>query len=123
MRRRLAISLLSIYLIAISGMAISAHFCCGRLDVVKLTIGLPRSSYTIPQIQEACCQDFTKYIKLQDAHQGSIFVYWPIDVFLPQLPLLHFSTASFFSRKLIPTQEVSLSNSPPLFVLHQIWLI
>jgi len=123
MRRKIAISLLWIYLIGISGMAVSAHFCCGQLASVELGVALEATHYHQPQLDEACCRDFTQFLKLHDAHQLSSFIGWHVDAWLPQRAFLIFSPEYIFSHPQYQVHDVFALHSPPLFVLHQVWLI
>jgi len=123
MRRKIAISLLWIYLIGISGMAVSAHFCCGQLASVKLAVTVEHAPHHQPQLDEACCRDFTQFLKLRDAHQLSSFIGWHVDAWLLQRVFLVFSPEHIFSHPQYQVHDVFAPHSPPLFVLHQVWLI
>ncbi|SFV32546.1 hypothetical protein SAMN05660895_1378 [Thermoflavifilum thermophilum] len=112
-----------IYLTSISGMAISVHFCCGQLDTVKLSVGMKNIPHDYLQLQEPCCSDFTTSAQIHDVHQLSSFALGQVEALLPQHPLL---LASFDTDFLLLKRKVSDSfplHSPPLFVLHQVWLI
>ncbi|MBX6379124.1 MAG: hypothetical protein IRZ01_00380 [Thermoflavifilum aggregans] len=123
MRRKIAISLLWTYLTSISGIGISVHFCCGQLDTVKLGVGMKNIHHDYLQLGEPCCRDFATSVQIHDVHQLSSFVFGQIEAFLPQHPLLLASRDADFS---LPKRKVSdyfLPHTPPLFVLHQVWLI
>ena len=68
MRKVVAIVLLLFYIISSSGVAIRAHYCCGKLRSLNLVLN---SSEDKECKKKACCSDKLAFYKIDDTENAS----------------------------------------------------
>ncbi len=96
------------YAVSVIGLALSLHFCGGKLANVQLFSkdNACRLCKDIPAVKkdDGCCKNSQVSIKVKDSHQTEASVQLPklysTQVFLysPLLSLLNDNTSSFFSK-------------------------
>ena len=115
MKRLLAISILFIYTLGVTGVGVTSHFCCGRQASFQIVYAFSIfPDNPSPHGISGCCGKETRFFKVHDAQQQSANF---IEIKSPQLstPLVPFG----FDR-LLAIQQSSLPNSfynlhaPPL---------
>ncbi len=115
MKKLLAISMLLIYTLGTTGVAVASHFCCGRLAAVHIEYALSSSpNQASGQGMQGCCGDMTHFYKVQDAQQAAVNDI-SLNAPLVQTPLISFT----FERLLAilqPSGIVSFNtlHAPPL---------
>lgn len=65
LKKAAILGLLWIYTIGVSGIAVSAHYCCGEL--VGIRVNFPAKDCGQAS-KPNCCQDFTHFWKIADSH-------------------------------------------------------
>lgn len=73
MKKLLAISMLLIYTLGTTGVAVASHSCCGRLAAVHIGYALsPSPNQVSGQGMQGCCGNEIHFYKVQDAQQQSV---------------------------------------------------
>ncbi len=92
LKQKIALSLSAFYLISVIGLALSMHFCAGKLADVSLFTNKVSCKYCKPELQKttdnSCCKNTTVEAKVKDDHQGQSAFKLPkafnVAIFLPQ---------------------------------------
>ncbi len=114
LKQKLAISLCTFYLISVIGVALSLHFCGGKLASVSATSAKASCKYCkaepIAQKDDNCCKNTEVDVKVKDNHQVESAIKLPklfsVDVYLH----------SYFSqvfRQFLPIFFSKLENKAP----------
>lgn len=108
MKRKLAIALCSLYLISVIGVALSFHFCGGKLAAVssvhaQQSCKLCKSAPKEPT-DSNCCKNTVLDVKVDDSHQASKMVSLP-DAF-SLIAFLPIDFHALFSR-IFPTSLIT----------------
>ncbi len=115
MRKLLAVLMLFIYTLGVSGVGVASYFCCGRLAAVHIGYAfsaLPGHGST--DGMQGCCGNTTHFFKIHDAQQQSVN-----DIRF-NTPLMQASLAScaveglLFFLQSSRTLSFSALHSPPL---------
>ncbi|GAA4314997.1 HYC_CC_PP family protein [Compostibacter hankyongensis] len=69
MKKLWVIPILLCYLLSAGGVAVSAHFCCGRMASVKISYAAPGCGHDRSGTDKRCCSDVSHFFKLRDAHE------------------------------------------------------
>lgn len=129
MKKLLAIVLLLFYLPAISGVAISKHFCCGKIASVKIQLAMQEGIDHSPVKDKNCCNDISHFFKIRDPQQVSVS---NISCKAPVLSVPAFTNVVnliFFSNEESTSVNSDFFHSPPprttqpLFVRNEAFLI
>jgi hypothetical protein len=67
MRKAIAILLILFYIISSSGVAIKAHYCCGKLKSLNLVL----NSNEDRECKKRCCSDRLAFYKVDDTERAS----------------------------------------------------
>lgn len=75
LKRKIAIALCSFYLISVIGVALSFHFCGGRLASVS-AVSTPKgckfcASEKKTGTEKDCCKDTSLHVKVDDSHRAA----------------------------------------------------
>ncbi|MCW3126427.1 MAG: hypothetical protein JWO03_2085 [Bacteroidetes bacterium] len=70
MRKVVAILLLMLYIISSSGVAIKAHYCCGKLQSLNLVL----NSSEEKDCKKGCCSDRLAFYKIDDTQSASTVI-------------------------------------------------
>jgi len=114
LKQKLAISLCTFYLVSVIGVALSLHFCGGKLASVSVTDAKASCKYCktapIAQKDDNCCKNTKIDVKVKDNHQIESAVKLPklfsLDVFLHP-------TVSQIFRQFLPRFFSQLENKAP----------
>lgn len=129
MKKLLAIALLLFYLPAISGVAISKHFCCGELASVNIQLAAEDYGHNAQHQDGNCCNDISHFFKIHAPQQVSVS---NISCKAPALPIPAFTniiSLVFFSNEDNASINSNFFHSPPprtvqpLFVRNESFLI
>lgn len=119
-KQRIALSMAALYVVSILGLALSLHFCGGRLANVelfssevscKLCKDIPNEKK-----EDGCCNNTTVSVKVKDSHQISAKTLLPelfsIELFTiqPVIDLVQKNTVKLVSK--------SLNKAPP----RSVWI-
>lgn len=109
LKQKIALSLAVFYTVSVIGLALSLHFCGGKLENVKL-FGNEVSCKFCADIpaekikDDGCCKNTNVTVKVKDSHQTAAKIglpkLFPIQLFLPS-PVLEFLSnisPAFFSK-------------------------
>ncbi|MFC3561303.1 HYC_CC_PP family protein [Pedobacter jamesrossensis] len=118
LRQKIALTLAVFYAVSVMGLALSLHFCGGKLENVKLFSNEVSCKFCkdIPAEKikdDGCCQNKQVTVKVKDSHQGEAQIQMPklfsIQLFLhpPVLEFLSNITPAFFSK--------ITNKAPPLY--------
>lgn len=114
LKQKLAISLCTFYLISVIGVALSLHFCGGKLAAVSATRAVAGCNYckaeSSSKKDDKCCKNTKVDVKVKDNHQAEYGFKLPklfsVDVFL------HPNVSEAFNL-FLPTYLSKLSNKAP----------
>lgn len=114
LKQKLAIGLCSFYLMSVIGVALSLHFCGGKLAAVSITSAKASCKYckAKPEAQKDnnCCKNTKVDVKVKDNHQAESAIKLPklfsVDVFL------HPNVSQIFSQ-FFPIFFSKLENKAP----------
>ena len=70
MRKVVAIILLLLYIISSSGVAIKAHYCCGKLKSLNLVL----NSSEDKECKKGCCSDKLAFYKVDDNQNATTVI-------------------------------------------------
>jgi len=128
MKKFAAIILLILFLISNSGMAFTAHYCCGELTSIDFQSAKQEPCYCgKKEMKSDCCKDKTTVLKsIKDLSQTNLFTF---KILSQKFELLHTSQNS-----IIPTSQIIpqgfLTYHPPMikpdvsiFLLNRVFLI
>ena len=114
LKQKVALSLCSFYLVSVIGVALSMHFCGGKLSSVAIYSSKATCKYCQTEVvdkkDDGCCKNTKFEVKVKDSHQvGSSFK-------LPKLfsfeSLIPFSADEIF-KKLRPIFFQKIENKAP----------
>ncbi|RNL50600.1 HYC_CC_PP family protein [Pedobacter jejuensis] len=108
LKQKIALSLAVFYAVSVMGLALSLHFCGGKLENVKLFSNEVSCKFCadIPaeKKDDGCCKNTQVTVKVKDSHQTEAQTQMPklfsIQLFLhpPVLAFLSNITPTFFSK-------------------------
>ena len=130
LKQKIALSLAVFYAVSVMGLALSLHFCGGKLENVKLFSSTVSCKFCVDIPAEkikddGCCKNTQVTVKVKDSHQTAAKVEMPklfsIQLFLhpPVLEFLTNITPAFFSK--ISNKAPPLSSRVALHVFHCIF--
>ncbi|WP_421945685.1 HYC_CC_PP family protein [Pedobacter sp.] len=130
LKQKIALSLAVFYAVSVMGLALSLHFCGGKLENVKLfsselACNLCKDIPAEKIKDDGCCKNTQVTVKVKDSHQTAAKVEMPklfsIQLFLhPQvLEFLSNITPAFFSK--ISNKAPPLSTRVALHVFNCIF--
>jgi hypothetical protein len=128
MKKLLAIVLLLFYLPAISGVAISKHFCCGKIASVKIQLAAEQCGHHSQSEDKNCCNDISHFFKIHAPQQISVSnisckaPVLPVPVFMHALSLI-FVNESPTSVNNNFLHSPPLRTTSPLFLSNSVFLI
>ncbi|MFC4143233.1 HYC_CC_PP family protein [Pedobacter mendelii] len=100
LKQKIALSLAVLYAVSVMGLALSLHFCSGKLENVKLFSNEVSCKFCkdipVEKIKDdGCCKNTQVTVKVKDSHQTEAQIQMPklfsIQLFLHQ-PVLEFLT-------------------------------
>ncbi|MBC7615805.1 MAG: hypothetical protein H7202_07035 [Pedobacter sp.] len=114
LKQKLAISLCAFYVISVIGVALSLHFCGGKLASISALNAKEVCKYCksepIAQKDDNCCKNTKIDVKVKDNHQIESAVKLPkifsIDAFIPR-------AAHTIFKKLLPNLFNKVENRNP----------
>ena len=114
LKQKLAISLCTFYLISVIGIALSLHFCGGKLAAISATKATASCKYckaeSSAKKDDNCCKNTKVDVKVKDNHQSENAIKLPklfsVDVFL------HPNVHQIFLQ-VFPTFFSKLANKTP----------
>ena len=91
LKQKLALSLCAIYVVSVIGIALSMHFCGGKLASVSLYANKTSCKYCKTEAankkDDGCCKNTKVDVKVKDSHQAEASVKLPkvfsLDSYLP----------------------------------------
>lgn len=116
-KQKIALYLAALYVVSVMGLALSLHFCGGKLENVKLFSNVVSCKFCadIPSEKikdDGCCKNTQVTVKVKDSHQTAAKVEMP-KLFSVQL-FLHPPVLDFLSN-ITPAFLNKISNkAPPL---------
>ena len=129
LKQKIALSLAVFYAVSVMGLALSLHFCGGKLENVKLFSNEVSCKFCkdIPAEKkgDGCCKNTQVTVKVKDSHQTAAQVQMPklfsIQLFLhpPVLEFLTNITPKFFSK--ISNKAPPLSSRIALHIFNCIF--
>jgi hypothetical protein len=129
LKQKIALSLAVFYAVSVMGLALSLHFCGGKLENVKLFSNEVSCKFCkdIPaeKKDDDCCKNTRVTVKVKDSHQAEAQVKMPklfsIQLFLhpPVLAFLTDITPKFFSK--ISNKAPPLSSRIALHIFNCIF--
>ena len=130
LKQKIALSLAVFYAVSVMGLALSLHFCSGKLENVKLFSNEVFCKFCadIPAEKikdDGCCKNTQVTVKVKDSHQTAAKVEMPklfsIQLFIhpPVLEFLSNITPAFFSK--ISNKAPPLSSRVALHIFNCIF--
>lgn len=129
LKQKIALSLAVFYAVSVMGLALSLHFCGGKLENVKLFSNEVSCKFCkdIPSEKkdDGCCKNTQVTVKVKDSHQAEVQLKMPklfsIQLFLhpPVLAFLNDITPKFFSK--ISNKAPPLSSRIALHIFNCIF--
>jgi hypothetical protein len=128
-KKILAISLLFLYLICVSGVQINAHYCGGKLKEISFfQINEKEGCCGKKMKSKNCCKDKITVLKINDIHKSvhDLKVPGPIyqlaGLIIPVLTL-NFSISITSADVFTDTQDPPDLNTPDLYLRNRVFLI
>jgi len=115
LKQKIALGLCAFYLISVIGVALSLHFCGGKLSAVHFTkVALCKSCKSTEKVtnSDKCCKNTAVDAKIKDSHQSGVKVNLPKD-FSIQLFLPSFLSEAF--TLVLPKLFSKVENKAPPF--------
>ncbi|KLT64593.1 hypothetical protein AB669_12575 [Pedobacter sp. BMA] len=116
LKQKIALSLAVLYTVSVMGLALSLHFCGGKLENVKLFSNAVSCKFCkdIPaeKKDDGCCKNTQVTVKVKDSHQVEAKVEMP-KLFSIQL-FLHPPVITFFSDLKSSFFNKISNKAPPL---------
>jgi len=130
LKQKIALSLAVFYTVSVMGLALSLHFCGGKLENVKLFSNEVSCKFCadIPAEKikdDGCCKNTQVTVKVKDSHQTAAKVEMPklfsIQLFIhpPVLEFISNITPAFFSK--ISNKAPPLSSRVTLHIFNCIF--
>jgi len=130
LKQKIALSLAVFYTVSVMGLALSLHFCGGKLENVKLFSNEVSCKFCadIPAEKikdDGCCKNTQVTVKVKDSHQTAAKVEMPklfsIKLFIhpPVLEFISNITPAFFSK--ISNKAPPLSSRVTLHIFNCIF--
>jgi len=126
LKQKLAISLCTFYLVSVIGVALSLHFCGGKLASVSVVSAKASCKYckaeSTAKKDDTCCKNTKVDVKVKDDHQTESAIKLPklfsVDAFLhPNVSqILHQFFPTFFSK--LENKAPPRSTSVALHVMN-----
>ncbi len=69
MKKVLAIFILAVYTLGITGVGVDTYFCCGKVTSVNLESALSSSLKNTSHETGRCCKNVKHFFKVRDSHQ------------------------------------------------------
>lgn len=110
LKRPVAIVLMMLYVITVSGFALNFHYCFNRLNSVKIDAPANACTKLLKTSKMKCCQDRHIEVKVKDSHQAGSPSFWG-KFFIFDLPTLSLPDFSF-SFQNAPVEKL-LDRGPP----------
>ncbi|RZK43956.1 MAG: hypothetical protein EOO90_01470 [Pedobacter sp.] len=114
MKQKLAISLCTFYLVSVIGVALSLHFCGGKLASVSVLSAKASCKYCktepITQKEDNCCKNTEIGVKVKDNHHSESSVKLP-KLFSVDL-IVYAGTITIF-KQVLPHFSSELGNKAP----------
>ena len=116
MRKSLAILLLVLYIVSSSGVAIRAHYCCGKLKSINLVLDSSAEKSSAANNKKAskdCCKDkIANTIPIGDQTASSVVISLTDHSFKDVLSCVSIVSHGFF-QAYDDTDTVPVCSSPP----------
>lgn len=108
LKQKLAISLCTFYLVSVIGVALSLHFCGGKLASVSVSTAKASCKYCksepITKKEDNCCKNTKVDVKVKDTHKAQSAIKLPklfsVDVIVPRAfhAVFNYFLPSLFNR-------------------------
>jgi hypothetical protein len=102
MRKAIAILLILFYIISSSGVAIKAHYCCGKLKSLNLVL----NSNEDRECKKRCCSDRLAFYKVDDTERASSEV-----TFSPSFEKIFYQVSFIVKSCFEPYSDTCAANS------------
>ena len=117
LKQKIALSLAVFYAVSVMGLALSLHFCGGKLENVKLFSNEVSCKFCkdIPAEKikdDGCCKNTNVTVKVKDSHQTAAKTEMP-KLYAVQL-FVHSSTVEFSSKFSTDHLSKIINKAPPL---------
>lgn len=128
MKKLFALILLFFYLTAVNGVAISKHFCCGKIASVKIQWVAENHGHQSQSKDKNCCNDISHFFKIHVPQQVSVSnisckaPVFSVPVFMHALSLI-FVNESPTSVNNNFLHSPPLRTTQPLFLSNSVFLI
>jgi hypothetical protein len=107
MRKAIAILLILFYIISSSGVAIKAHYCCGKLKSLNLVLNSNEGS----SCKKRCCSDRLAFYKVDDTERASSEV-----TFSPSFEKIFYQVSFIVKSCFEPYSETCAANFVCAFI-------
>lgn len=125
-KRSVAIGLMMLYLVTVSGFALNLHYCFNRLSSVNIDAPANACVKVLETSKMKCCKDKHVEVKVKDAHNG-VSATFLAKVFAFDLPKLTFAEFSFTLQNppadRLPVRGPPLPPDVPIFLKNCIFRI
>jgi hypothetical protein len=112
LKKSVAITLMMLYVVTVSGFALNMHYCFNQLRSVKIDAPANSCAKLLASSKMKCCKDRHIEIKVKDAHhQAGSPTFWGKFFFLG-LPVVTFADFSLSPQN--PLTERLQDRGPPL---------
>jgi hypothetical protein len=129
MKKIVTLSLLSLYLVCVSGVRITAHYCGGKLKEISFfQVNEKEGCCGKKMKSKNCCKDKIAVLKINDTHKSVRDfkvpgpAYQLTDLILPVLTL-NFSTSIASAHVLTDSQAPPDLNAPEIYLSNGVFLI
>lgn len=110
-KRYVAIVLLMLYVITVSGFALNLHYCFNQLASVKVDAPATTCVRVLESSKMKCCKDKHIEIKVKDVHQNNSPLHWSKFFPVASLPVSLF--VDFIPSTQNPVAATSAERGPP----------
>ena len=69
MKKLAVIPFLFLYVLSMSGVSVSAHYCCGKIASVRVSFAADKCA---SDKNKRCCNDITHFIKVRSSQQSAV---------------------------------------------------
>lgn len=127
LKRKIAFGLSFFYLVNVIGIALSLHFCGGKLANVKLyssatSCKLCGSIPAYKKVETDCCKNTKIDVKVKDDHQSQaefkLQKLFAVDLFLPHIFYFNFKFLPSFSVTQIDNKAPPLGKKVAVYLLN-----
>jgi hypothetical protein len=119
LKRSVAIVLMLLYVITVSGFALNLHYCFNRLSAFNIDAPSNPCTKVLEKAKMKCCQDRHIEVKVKDSHQAGSPSFWgKFFIFdLPTLSLPDFSVSLQNERvEILPDRGPPEPPGVPVFI-------